>query len=429
LYIVLIFKEMREAFLHHIWQYKKFDFSNLTTVCRKKITILESGTYQGVGADFFNARIVIDDLQWAGNVEIHLKSSDWYVHNHQTDPNYDNVILHVVWKYDVDVYRKDHSEIPVLELSHYVNHQVNDNYMDLLQHKSWIFCEHQLPQISKKLLHDWKEQLFLERLQQKSELVYQLLSETQNDWEATLFCMLAKNFGLNTNSDAFLQIAQSIPFHIIRKESYEVENLEALFYGRAGLLNPAFEDRYPNELKQRWQYLKTKYQLEDVILASLEFFRHRPDNFPTIRLAQLAMLYHNNQYFFDAVTSAQNLDSLYQVFQTEVSPYWKSHYTFDKLSTEKRKPLTKSFIDLLLINTVAPFRYCYANYVQKPQTELIQNLLQSIKPEQNTIIDRFSKLGVIAENALDSQSLLQLKNQYCNHKRCLECKIGISLLQ
>lgn len=420
---------MREEFLHHIWKYKKFDFSNLTTVCRKKITILESGTYQDVGADFFNARIVIDNLQWAGNVEIHLKSSDWYLHNHQNDPNYDNVILHVVWNHDVDVYRKDRSEIPVLELSHYVPHQVNENYMNLLQHKSWIFCEHQLPQVSPKLIHHWKEQLFVERLQQKSVLIHQLLSENQNDWEAALFCMLAKNFGLNTNGEAFLQIAQSIPFHIIRKESYEVENLEALFFGRAGLLNATFEDYYPNELKQRWDYLKTKYRLEEVSCRSVEFFRHRPDNFPTIRLAQLAMLYHKNQYFFDTVVNALDLNTLYQAFQTEVSPYWKSHYTFDKSGIDKRKPLTKSFVDLLIINTVAPFRYSYGLYLNKPQVPFIQNLLRTIKPEQNAIIERFLQLGITVENALDSQSLLQLKNQYCNYKRCLDCKIGISLLQ
>src|SRR5690554_1086709 len=318
---------MKEDFLHYIWNNKKFDFSSLTTVCNKKLAIIDTGSYtQASGADFFNAQLVIDDLRWAGNVEIHLNASDWYLHNHHIDSNYDNVILHVVWNYDMDVYRKDNSAIPVLQLKDYVYPNTNDSYMDLTQTKSWIFCENQIDEIEQSVWNSWKDKLFVERVEQKTALVRQLLVQNKNDWEAALFCMLAKSFGLNTNGEIFFKIAQSIPFQIIRKESSEVENIEALLLGRAKLLNQNFEDNYLKALQQRWLYLKTKHQLQDLHIDSVEFFKHRPDNFPTIRLAQLAMLYHKNQSLFDQLTQTDSLQKVYELFQTEPSLYWKTHY-------------------------------------------------------------------------------------------------------
>lgn len=422
--------KMREDFLHYLWNNKKFDFSDLRTVCNKKIGVIDTGKYtQTTGADFFNAQVVIDNLRWAGNVEIHLNASDWYLHNHHTDANYNNVILHVVWNYDVDVYRKDNSAIPVLQLRDYVSQNINDSYMDLAKTKSWISCENRIALVEKDVFSGWKDKLFTERLQQKALIVKGLLSQNKNDWEAVLFCMLAKNFGLNTNGDAFLKIAQSIPFQIIRKESFEVENLEALLLGRANLLDQDFEDNYLKDLKQRWYYLKNKHQLQNAYIDSVEFFKHRPDNFPTIRLAQLAMLYHKNQYFFDRIIKTDSLEDLYTLFRTEPSQYWKSHYVLDKESPEKRKSLSRGFIDLLIINSMIPIRFAYTEYQHKKSDTALKKLLQQIKPEQNVIIDRFKKIGILSENAFDTQSLLQLKKQYCNYKRCLRCDVGKLLVK
>jgi hypothetical protein len=228
---------MKEDFLHYVWQYKKFDFSDLKTTQNENLTIINSGFYsQLAGPDFFNAQIQIDSQKWAGNVEIHLKSSDWYVHNHENDANYDSVILHVVWEHDTPIFRKDNSEIAVLEIKHYVLTKELDNYNKLASAKSWIYCENEIASTDNFVFNNWLEHLFFERLERKSIPINQLLVQTDSDWEAVLFAMLAKNFGLNTNGDIFLNIATSIPFAIIRKESYDPENLEALLLGRANLL-------------------------------------------------------------------------------------------------------------------------------------------------------------------------------------------------
>jgi len=420
---------MREDFLHYVWHYKKFDFLNLRTVCNKKISIIDTGIYtQHSGADFFNAQLKIDDLHWVGNVEIHLKSSDWYLHNHHGDSHYDNVILHVVWDYDLDVYRRNNTEIPVLQLKDYVQEDLKLSYMNLTENKSWILCEKQIKTIDKDLFVQWKNQLFSERLLQKSSIIEQLLHENKNDWEATLFCMLAKNFGLNTNGNSFLEIAKSIPFSVVRKESFEVENLEALFFGKANLLEVKFEENYPKELQSRWNYLQTKYKMERTFFNRLEFFRHRPDNFPTIRLVQLAMLYHSSHNFFGSIINSNSITDLYRFFNTSTSAYWKTHYVLDKESSSKKKNLSHRFVDLLLINTIIPFRFAYNRYLKKNTETVLKDIAIEIQPEKNSIIERFKKIGVESKNTLDTQALLQLQKYYCLHKRCLQCQVGKSLL-
>src|SRR5690606_11310358 len=400
---------MREEFLHYVWHNKKFDFSNAKTVCNKEITVIDSGKYtKGTGADFFNAQLIIEDIRWVGNVEIHLNSSDWYLHNHHNDPNYNNVILHVVWNHDVDVYYRDQTVLPVLELKNYVAETLKSEYMNFNSSKSWIFCENQIQHLDLTILAKWKEELFFQRLQEKAFPMKTLLVESQNDWEAVLFCMLAKNFGLNINGSVFFELAKSIPFSIIRKEAYEVENLEALFLGRAGLLENDFQDTYPKELQNRWNYLKVKYNLKDVRIEQVEFFKHRPDNFPTIRLAQLAMLYHKNQYLFETLVQSVSLEDFYSLFELGTSNYWNTHYVLDKESPKKRKLLSKSFIDLLVINTVIPMKYLYQHYKQKIDYQQLLQPLQAVKPEQNIIIDRFKQIGISSNNAFDTQALLQL---------------------
>jgi hypothetical protein len=421
---------MKEDFLHYLWKFKKFDTLNLKTFNGEEITIVNVGQYlELAGPDFFNAQIIIGNQKWAGNVEIHLKSSDWYVHQHERDEAYANVILHVVWEHDIEIYRSNNTEIPVLELMNYVDAATIANHQALMTPKSWIFCEKQLKEINEFTLNNWQERLFFERLERKSKPIFKLLENTNQDWEGVLFCLLAKNFGLNTNGEIFLKIAQSIPFSIIRKESFEVENLEALLMGTSGLLDFEKEDNYFKDLKFRFFYLLHKYQLEKRTLEPVQFFKHRPDNFPTIRLSQLANLYHVQQNLFSKISTANSVKSIYEIFDVSVSNYWQNHYQFDKESPKKMKKLSKSFVDLIIINTIIPLQFAYAKSQGKEISEDLIQLLNEVASEKNAIIDKFSSFGIKSKNAFDSQSLLQLKNEYCNKSRCLECVIGMELLK
>ncbi|OAB25973.1 Protein of unknown function [Flavobacterium fryxellicola] len=421
---------MKEDFLHYLWKFKKFDALNLRTFNDEEITIINVGQYlELAGPDFFNAQITIGNQKWAGNVEIHLKSSDWYVHHHEMDSAYENVILHVVWEHDTEIFRNNNTEIPVLELKKYVDPATIQNYQSLLAPKSWIFCEKQIKEVDEFVFKNWQERLFFERLERKSKPIFDLLEQTSQDWEAVLFSLLAKNFGLNTNGDAFFKMAQTIPFSIIRKECFEVENLEALFFGMAGLLDSEKEDTYYKDLKFRYFYLLHKYQMEHLIAEQVQFFKHRPDNFPTIRLSQLANLYHTHQNLFSKISTLNSLKNNVEVFQIGVSPYWENHYQFDKESPIKKKMLSKSFVDLLLVNTIIPLQFAFAKSQGKEITEDLIHLLNGLNPEKNAIIDKFTSFGIVSKNAFDTQSLLQLKKEYCNKSRCLECALGLELVK
>lgn len=421
---------MKEDFLHYLWRNKKFDISSLQTVCGEEIVILNSGAYlKEQGPDFFNAQLIIANQKWAGNVEIHLKSSDWYVHHHELDANYDNVILHVVWKHDVDVFRKNNTNIPVLELKKYVSNLELEKLTYLFTTKKWINCENDIQNIDSFVLKKWKERLFLERLEIKTESIQTFLNENENDWEATFFVFLAKYFGLNVNGDAFFKIAKSISFSIIRKEQTDLLSLEALLFGFANLLNDENEDVYYQNLKERWKYLQIKYKLINDDFINLHFFKLRPDNFPTIRLSQLAVLYHSKNNLFSKVIDVKNLNDFYQLFHSEVSEYWKTHYVFDKESQLKNKKLSKSFIQLLVINTVVPIKFLYAKQRGENAVDDLIELLLDIPSESNSIIDKFKLYKLNSNSSFDSQTLIHLKNEYCNHKKCLNCDIGLSLLK
>ena len=421
---------MKEDFLHYVWQYKKFDFSNLKTVREESLQIINVGSYlQQTGPDFFNAQVHIDNQKWAGNIEIHIKSSDWYLHHHERDSNYDNVILHVVWEHDAPIFRKDNSEIPTLVLKNYVLKDVFENYQSLVAPKSWIYCENQIASVDEFIIENWKERLFFERIERKSIPIQKLLSESNQDWEAVLFCMLAKNFGLNTNGDIFLKMAQSFPFSIIRKERFEAENLEALFFGIADLIPVQPEDNYAKDLKKRFDYITQKHQLQKIVLEPLQFFKHRPDNFPTIRLAQFAMLYHKQQNLFSKIIDVKKLEDFYSIFNIETNEYWQTHYQLDKESVKKKKKLSKLFIDLIVINTIIPVQFAYSNSLGKEISETIIKTMCEIAPEKNSITEKFKRFKVKSNNAFDTQSLLQLKNEYCNAGKCLHCSIGIQLLK
>jgi len=421
---------MKEDFLHHVWQFKKFDIANLKTTKGESIQILNSGQYlQLAGPDFFNAQLIIGNQKWAGNVEIHLKSSDWYVHNHEKDSHYDSVILHVVWEHDVPVFRKDNSEIPTLELKEYVSLSDLHKYQSLVSQKSWIYCENELQNVDEFVFKNWQERLFFERLERKSQLIFELAEDSNHDWEAVLFCLLAKNFGLNANGEMFYKIAKSIPFSVIRKESFSLESIESLLLGQANLLSYDFQDSYAKELQKSYDYSVQKYQLNEKVVGSVEFFKHRPDNFPTIRLVQLANLYFYRKNLFSLVMNCTSVNELYQIFNVGVSEYWETHYNFDKESSKKMKKLSKSFIDLLVINTIIPLRFAYARSQQKEITQELIDLAISFPSEQNVIIEKFEAFGIRSKNVYESQALLQLKKNYCDYKKCLDCAVGHFILK
>ncbi|MEN9980613.1 MAG: hypothetical protein RL542_400 [Bacteroidota bacterium] len=421
---------MKEDFLHYLWKFKNFNTRTLKSTTGELITIIHVGQYlEQAGPDFFNAQIIIGNQKWAGNVEIHLKSSDWYAHHHEKDSAYENIILHVVWEHDVEIYRSDNSVVPVLVLKEFVSSETIANYNSLRSTKSWIYCEKQLADLDDFLLSNWQERLFFERLERKSKPIFELLHETNSDWESVLFYLLAKNFGLNTNGESFFKIASSIPFSIIRKEGFELANIEALLFGNAGLLDPDKEDQYFSDLKFRYYYLLQKYQLEKPIIAPVQFFKLRPDNFPTIRLSQLAALYHSQQNLFSKIIQLNSVLAIYQFFGVSASSYWSSHYQFDKESPKKKKLMSKSFIDLLIINTILPIQFAYAQSLGKENSEDLIQLLVAISPEKNSITEKFKSFGITSKNAFESQSLLQLKNEYCNKSKCFECAIGVELLQ
>jgi len=307
---------MQEDFLHYIWKYKKFALSNLKTTAQEPVAILQVGMHNhNTGPDFFNAQIKIADQLWAGNVEIHIKSSDWFLHNHEQDKNYDNVILHVVWQHDTEIHRKDNTVIPTLVLKDVVSKSALQNYQKLFSKKQkWINCENDFASVNSFVVSNWLERLYFERLERKSADIAQLLQSSKNNWEAVLFKMLAKNFGLKVNGDAFLSLASSIDFNVIQKLQSKQHSLEALLFGQADLLQLEVQDLYYLELKKEYLFLKQKFGLSSQAVIPLQFFRLRPPNFPTIRISQLANVYSTHTNLFSKVIHAQNKEDLYALF-------------------------------------------------------------------------------------------------------------------
>ena len=421
---------MKENVLHYLWLHKKIDASQLVTTKGESLQILNFGQYlETAGPDFFNAQIVIGNQKWAGNVEMHVKSSDWYLHHHEKDNAYNNVILHVVWEHDQEVFYSNDVEIPVLELKKSIDVNLLTKIDTLFASKSWINCEKQINMVSNLKLGIWKERLFFERLEEKSKFILEIFENQNRDWEATCFIVLAKNFGLNINGNSFLELFSKIPFSVIRKESGSCLNLEALFFGSGNFLNNNFEDNYAKELKEIWNYQKAKYKLLEDNTVSFQFYKLRPDNFPTIRLAQLAALYHSNQNLFSNLIEIRSVKEIYTTLSIVPSHYWLTHYQLDRLSPHKKKQLSKSFIDLIIMNTIALLQFAFAKSQGREITEEIIQLLIDIKAEKNVILDKFKLVGIVARNAFESQSLLQLKNEYCNKSNCLQCAIGVELLQ
>ncbi|MBE9491016.1 MAG: DUF2851 family protein [Bacteroidetes bacterium] len=421
---------MQEDFLHYLWKHKKIDVTNLKTTSGETVTIVSVGQHNhDSGPDFFAAQLKIDNQLWAGNVEIHVRASDWFVHNHENDKAYDNVILHVVWEYDTDIYRKNNSVIPTLELKELVLKEAIHNYQRLFSKtQKWINCDNDFASVDDFTIQNWLERLYFERLERKSLDIEKLLKASSNNWEEVLFKMLTKNFGLKVNGEAFLSISKSFNFSVVRKQQSKVINLEALFFGQAGLLDQDNQEVYYLELAKEYQFLKQKFNLTQHGVLPLQFFRLRPHNFPTIRLSQLAMLYYKQQNLFSKIMNTNSIEELYILFTVSASLFWENHFTFNKLSKQSKKVITKSFIDLLLINTIIPLKFSYAKYQGKVIDDEIIEIIQHITSEKNSIVEKFNSLKPMSTSALQSQALLQLKIEYCDKNKCLQCSIGNAII-
>lgn len=430
IFCILKRKTMNEEFLHYVWKYQLFSFHNLKTTFEEDLTILKVGSHNhNSGPDFLNSQIEINNQVWFGNIEIHVKSSDWYVHHHEIDQNYDAVILHVVWEDDATIFMKDNRPLPVLVLKDFVFKSALNNYQNLFSIKQrWIPCEMEISSIDNFTLGNWKERLFFERLERKSDTMNALLVLNRNDFEAVLFQLLAKNFGLKVNGEAFFNLAKSFDFSILRKVRSNEQQLSALLFGQAGFLEKVIEDEYHQQLKIEYKYLQHKYSLQPIVNMQFSFFRMRPPNFPTIRIAQFVSLYHLHHNLFSKIIQIDSLKGFYKLFDVSINSFWKTHYTFYKTSKSSPKKITKSFVDLLLINTIIPLKFLY----QKNRGEVNENefldILQEMKPEKNSIVSKFNEIGVKAKNAYESQSLIELKNNFCEKKLCLQCGIGVKLL-
>lgn len=421
---------MNEKVLHFIWKYQLFSSKSLVTSQKELLVINNAGLHNvNAGPDFLNATVRINEQLWVGNVEIHQKSSDWYLHNHHLDENYKAVILHVVWDHDREVFNTSDQHIPVLELSKFVDANFLRKYeaFNLMQPK-WILCENELKNINFFTRQYWMEKLFFERLERKTIEINKYLEVAKNDWESVLFILLSKNFGAKINGEAFLQLALSIDYQIIRKEKNRLISIEALLFGQAGFLENNYEDAYFLKLQKEYHYLKIKYKLKSLPINIFHFFRLRPLNFPTIRLAQLTVLLSTSSSLFSQLINAKSKDDIYSLFKTQTSPYWETHYTFGMTSKDQKKTISKAFIDTLIINTIIPLKSAYYKRQGMDLNDNLLEMMQSIKPEKNAVIKRFSEFGSESKNAIDSQALLQLKNEYCNYKRCLDCSIGNEIL-
>lgn len=422
---------MNEDFLHYVWLYKMFSKVDFKTTGNEHLSIIKSGLHnKNAGPDFLNAQLKIDGQTWIGNVEIHLKASDWYLHNHEKDLNYDAVILHVVWENDVAIYMKNNKPIPTLVLKNFIDETVLNKYKNLfLAPTTWLPCKNAISTVDKFIFNNWKERLFFDRLERKSEEINTLLQEKNNNFEAVLFQLLIKNFGLKVNGNSFLRLAQSVDYSVIKKLSFHANQLAALLFGQAGFLEEETEDDYQKELRKEYDYLKHKFKLNHIPKNEFSFFRMRPNNFPTIRIAQLVALFHKHQNLFSKLIALDNLEEFYELFTVVVNPFWQTHYNFDSISKKSPKKITTSFVDLLIINTIIPLQFLYQKSRGEVHEEFFLVLLKKMKPEKNSIISKFSEIGVSSKNAFDTQALLELKNNYCAPKRCLECAIGNTILK
>ncbi|HET7114964.1 MAG TPA: DUF2851 family protein [Hanamia sp.] len=420
---------MKEDILQYIWKFQYYNNHELLSTNGDPVLVIHPGRHNAnQGPDFTEAKIKINDTLWAGNVELHINSSDWNLHNHSSDNNYNNIILHIVWNHDVEIKDANGNNLPTLELQSRVSNILLAKYQQLMETAQFIPCEKLQHNLSDLALTGWKQRLVAERLIKKSENILEILKQTNDHWEETFWWLIAANFGLKVNSEMFKKIAQSLPLSVLAKHKNNIVQIESLLFGQAGLLKKDFKEQYPQMLQKEYYFYQKKYKLKPVD-GELYFLRMRPANFPTIRLGQLAMLIHNSEHLFSKIKEADSILEIKKMLALTANDYWHYHYVFDEETDYKVKKLGKQMIDNIIINTIVPILFSYGLYHDEEIfKEKAINWLEEISPEKNEITKGFEKLNYSNKSAFDSQAFIELKNEYCNHKLCLQCLIANSIL-
>ncbi|MES2795556.1 MAG: DUF2851 family protein [Bacteroidota bacterium] len=420
-----------EKLLHFIWQFQRFDPSNLETDSGEKLQIIQIGQLNtNAGPDFQEAKIKIGEMVWAGNVEIHIDSKDWELHNHHQNLDFDNIILHVVWENGKDIRRKNGQSIPTLSLKNRVSNSLIFEYQALMNNTTSIPCYSQFKQINDFTKMLMLEKVLVNRLERKAEIVVETLKKCNGDWEETTYQLLGKTLGFGLNSIPFERLTQLVPLKILQKHSDHLLSIEALLFGTAGLIARPI-DNYSQSLKKEFDFLQSKYNLPDSMAAhEWKFMRTRPANFPSIRIAQFAQMIQQTKSLFSYFLLFENIDSLKQMLKVKPSKYWESRVNFGKIKSEKQIGIGEATIENILINAIVPLLVAYSMFKNEPAyIEKAINLLEKLKPEKNKITRFWNQLDFIAKNAFDSQALIELHNEYCQKKACLSCSIGVALLK
>jgi len=421
---------MTEEFLHFLWRNRLCYQSGIKTVSGEDVEIIHPGLpNSNAGPDFFNAKIKIGDTLWAGNVEIHVREKEWYAHGHQGDAAYDNVILHVVQEKNDGTVNSRGNEIPVLELK-YSDHLLY-NYNSLLAKKSFVACEEHLAKITPFEFEQWLERVLVERIESKCHDIERYLKFANGDWNEVFYILLARSFGFGVNGEPFEMLARNLPFKVLLKHSDDLFQLEALLFGQTGLLKEEkATEEYISKLKKEYDFLAHKYGLKSLDHGIWRFLRLRPSNFPTIRIAQFAMLIHRYNGSFDAITKDPELKKMQEMLQVGVSDYWKGHYRPGKESSRNsEKILGLNSARLVIANTIVPYIYVFAK--KKGDTALQEkalDILGKLPPEKNHIVNSWADKVFKAKDEAQAQALIYLKNYYCNHKKCLSCRIGRKII-
>jgi hypothetical protein len=421
---------MNEKLLQFIWQFQYFSKQQLTTSQGEALYIEKPGTINHhQGPDFSEAMIRIGTTKWVGNIELHIYSADWFKHEHETDTNYSNIILHVVWEENVTVYDRNNQAIPTLILQNRISKILIERYRQMMETKISIPCHFFLPALSTLGWSAWKERLVAERLERRSAQIWVLLEQSTLHWEEVCWWLLAANFGIKVNTVLFEQVAKSLSLNLLSKHKPQIHQLEALLLGQANLLSGEYADDYALLLQREYRFLQKKYQLQPVSQKPA-FLRMRPAAFPTIRLAQLAMLLCRSTHLFSQIKEITEIKDIRKLFMVTANDYWHYHYHFDEPTIYKPKNLGMQMADNILINTVIPLLFAYGLYCKEEvyKDKAIQWLYQ-LTAENNHIVSNWKQAGIPNKSALDSQAFIELTNHYCTVKRCLDCAVGNKILK
>ena len=420
---------MNEDFLHFIYKNRLWLKDTEILTDNMPFEIIETGLHNhDSGPDFFNAKIKIDGIVWVGNVEIHVNASDWHKHHHDGDQAYDNVILHVVYNSDCDIILHNGRKLPTWEIS--FPHTLYNRYADFKSNDNSIACTDYIDLVDEFHVAMWMEKMAIERLEHKSEHISEIHKFTNSNWNETLYIVVARNFGFGTNAQPFEMLAMQTPLNVMLHNADNLFALEAITFGQAGMLNGQPNDEYTRKLATEYSFQKAKYGLSPIAESLWKRSKMHPTNFPETRLAQFAALMQNFQKLIDDILNGRFNPHFFDNLKT--SEYWETHFSLgEKSSKSKSTGLGQQAIDTILINTVLPFSYFYGkNTNPNFDSEKIVDAMKSVKAESNRETRAFAGIDKIkCESAFDSQALLNLKKNYCDHKRCLNCNIGFQIMK